>query len=143
MNRFIWVLLPGILTVTACSKTSSAKEHKFTATWRQVSGNDGGITGFGYTVPPDSLFILSLNTDSSYVFTQNGRAGLRGTYSMAPFTPPAFPDSNTKIIVFKDRRLWRRNLAHLIPATHLGADTLTITSMDIEGPSATYIRLTR
>ncbi len=138
MNHFLWAALLTVATAAGCHKTNP-KDHRLAGNWKLIGGNRGGFAGGTYVIPADSMFILSLNSNLSYVYKQNGRITFSGRYSVVPFPLSDIP--NAKAIVFSDRPLYH-NLIDLALTPHLGGDTLTLTNMEIEAaPSGRYIRV--
>jgi hypothetical protein len=133
MKHLLWVIAIAISATTTdgCHKSNNIPAaQELTRDWNENSIYAGGFAGGTYTVPSDSAFILSLNTDSAYTYRRNGRTINSGTYRLVPYKESGLTDSIA--IIFSDRPLYH----YLI---HLEKGTLKLTNMEIEAnPSSTY-----
>jgi hypothetical protein len=133
MKYLLWVTIITIAVTTTdgCHKSNNTHTPQgLTQNWRENSIYAGGFAGGTYTVPSDSAFILSLNTDSTYTYRRNGQTISSGTYGLVPYKATGLTDSTA--IIFSDRPLYH----YLI---HLEKGQMKLTNMEIEAyPSSTY-----
>ena len=77
--RPIFSFLTLLLLVTSCSKTTApARSNDLFGNWKLIV-TSGGIAGTSYYPPHDSLFTLTLNSDSTFQSHING-AQTSGTF---------------------------------------------------------------
>lgn len=137
MNHFLWIFLLGLVTTAGCHKADNDNKpanHELTGQWRTTFIYDGGFAGTSHVIPPDSLYILSLNKDSTYDYKWNGRLMGSGTFHVFPFVPNG-QSKDTLGLVFSDRPYYAWSI-------HLDNDKLILSLPQVEAvPSSTFSRL--
>ncbi|MBS1662927.1 MAG: hypothetical protein JST68_17915 [Bacteroidetes bacterium] len=134
MNRLLWIALLGVCTLASCHKHNTPASSGLTGTWMTTVIYDGGFAGTIHNVYPDSLFLLTLNKDSTFEYLRNGRLYSSGTYKVVPYG--YFQVMDTTAIVFSNDTL--HHLSIRLDKNNLN---LKLTCYEIEAaPSSTFIR---
>ncbi|HEY6902287.1 MAG TPA: hypothetical protein VI233_16640 [Puia sp.] len=134
MNRFLWMALLSASALASCHKHNTpANSLSLIGKWRTTVIYDGGFAGTTHNVYPDSLYILTLNKDSTYEYNKNGRVAEKGFFVVSPYKTPNSATDTLGLIFSRH--------AYMKLSIHLEKDKLRLTAYDIEAaPSSSFIK---